>query len=693
MIIKKIQIKRFRAIKQDRNIDFSPGLNIIKGGDNEVGKSSLRIAVTKALFQDPTTVQKDILALTSWGTDEPWEVTLDFESDGESYRITKSLKDKTGELVGIGPLEFVATNKNTIADKIAEITGCPSEVFFESTACIGQDELIKIVPESAKDRKEGQNAVGMIAQRLQAKLSGTEEVDVSGILTKLYGKIHRKDTGGPHSHLVEILERVVHLRGQKLVQEDKVNRIMKSRRELNRVREELEVISRDLPAKQDLFNKNKRILELRKEIARDRTQYDTFQRAKGLKSKLDNLDEDLKRLSCFIDAEAEIEQLSNIKRALEDIERQKDSLEDDMNVLQGQKPALWMLVLGSVLIVGGLIGLTASQYLWGAVAVGFLFSAYWWISQTAWKKQIKSATQKTTNLEGQRREKEEGAECLLNTLGFKDYDQYERQLAEYTSRIEAKREIGSKLDAILIERDWQKFVAENADLDIQMATKLKDLEQLNPFKLEPLPLQELENEVKYLQKQKEKLERDKSAFEKFFELTDVDTDQLANIEEELQRLEQEKEFWERKKRVFQLTREVLEEAHKQTLSKAADLLEKELSRYMAAVTDGKYSQVEIDEGDLSIRTFSPEKRDWVDVRQLSRATQDQFYICARFALVRLITEGKRPPILLDDPFVNFHPKRLKRTMALLQELAKENQILLFTCSDAYDYLGNVISLD
>ena len=692
MIIKRVQIKRLRAIKQDRNIDFSPGLNIIKGGDNEVGKSSLRIAITKALFQDPTTAQKEISALTSWGTDEPWEVTLDFESDGESYRITKSLKGKTGELVGIGPSEFVATNKNTIADKIAEITGCPSEVFFESTACIGQNELIRIVPESAKD-KEKQSAVGMIAQRLQAKLSGTKEADVSGILTKLYGKIYRKDTRGPHSHLVEILERVAHLRNQKPVQEDKVNRIMESRRELNRVREELEGISRDLPAKQELFNKNRRIAELQKEIVRDRTQYDTFQRTKDLKSKLDNLDEELKRFSCFISAEGEIKQLSNIKRTLEDIERQRGSLEDDMKVLQGQKPALWMLVLGSVLMVGGLVGLIASQYLWGAVAAGFLPSAYWWISQTAWKKQITSASQKATDLKGQRRENEERAERLLNTLGFKDYDQYESQLAEYTSRIDAKREIGSKLDAILIDRDWQKFVAENADLDIQMTTKLKELEQLEPFKLPPLPLQELENEVKHLHERKEKLEREKSAFEKFFELTDVDTDQLADIEEELKRLEQEKEFWETKREIFQLTREVLEEAHKQTLSKAADLLEKELSRYITIVTDGRYSQVKIDEGDLSIRTLSPEKKDWVDALQLSRATQDQFYICARFALVRLITEGKRPPILLDDPFVNFHSKRLKKTMTLLQELAKENQILLFTCSDAYDYLGNVILLD
>ena len=692
MIIKKVQIKRLRAIKRAKDVNFHSGLNIIKGGDNEAGKSSLRLAITKALFQDPTTVQKEILALTSWGTDEPWEVTLEFEANGEPYRITKSLKDKTCELVRTGPIEFVATSKNTIADKIAEITGCPSEVFFESTACIGQDELIRIVPDSATDR-EKQNALGLIAQRLQAKLSGTMGTDVSGILARLYSKIQRKDSGGPHSHLLEIIDRVGHLRSQKLAEEDKVNRIMGNRRELNRIRVELETISQDLPKNLELFDKNKKILELQKDIARDRNQYDTFQRAKELRAKLDSLEAELKQLSIFAGAEGKTEQLDNNKRNLEELKKLRASLQSDMEALQRQKPAFWMLLLGSVLTVGGLVGLIASQYLWGAVGVGLLLSAYWAISQITWKKQMNTLSRKATKLEGQLKENEGEAQGLLSALGVKDYDQYEKQLADYRNRTEAKKEISNKLDTILVDRDWQKFVEENSDLDIQMSAKLKELPQLELFKLEPLPLQELENKVKRLQEQKEKLERDRVAFEKFFELTDVDTDQLAAIEEELKRLEQEKEFWERKREVFQLTRDILEEAHKQTLAKAADLLEKELGGYVTAVTDGRYSQVKIDEGDLSIRTLSPEKQDWVDVLQLSRATQDQFYICARFALVRLITEGKRPPILLDDPFVNFHPKRLKKMVNILQELAKENQILIFTCSDAYDYLGNVISLD
>ncbi|MCK4384836.1 MAG: AAA family ATPase, partial [candidate division Zixibacteria bacterium] len=48
MILKRIRVKSFKAIKE-KNIEFSPGLNIIKGSDNEAGKSSLRQAILKAL--------------------------------------------------------------------------------------------------------------------------------------------------------------------------------------------------------------------------------------------------------------------------------------------------------------------------------------------------------------------------------------------------------------------------------------------------------------------------------------------------------------------------------------------------------------------------------------------------------------------------------------------------------------------
>ena len=692
MILKNILVKRLKALRQDKAIDFSPGLNIVKGSDNEAGKSSLRIAITKALFQDPTTSREDIHALTSWGTDEPWEVILEFQDNSQSYRLTKSLKDGSCELACIGSAEHPLTSKTAITNSIAEITGCPSEVFFESTACIGQDELIRLVPRGATDAEE-RKALGTITQRLQATITGAEEVDVSTIISRLYSKTHRKDARGPHSNLLRLTERIEPLEAEKSAQEGKVSNVMENRRELNRVRKELERIGEELPPKQEVVNKNNRLLELDKLIERDKTQYGNFNRARGFKSELDGLDEQLKQFTCFIGAEEKIKQIGGAKTELQGLERQRAELQGDLEALRRQRPALWPLLSGIVLMAAGLVGLIASQYSGIVAGVGLVLSVYWWVSQTAWRRHTESTRGRAAQLENGIQRNNEAINRFLNSFGFAEYEEFQRQFGEYEKAVERRKEVSNKLGGILGDKDWGRFEEENADLDLQVSAKQKELDQLLAFKLEPLELQKLENEANYLQGQKEKFEGDRSGFEKFFQLTDADTDQLASVDETLKWLEQEKEFWERKQKVFEITREVLDEAHKQTLSKAADALEKELGRYISTITDGRYSQVKISEQDLSIWTLSPDKQDEVNVLELSRATQDQFYICARFALVKLITEGKAPPLLLDDPFVNFHPKRLNKTISLLQELAKENQILLFTCSDAYDHCGNVISLD
>lgn len=695
MIIKKIVVKRFRAIKEQKNpLDFAPGLNIIKGSDNEAGKSSLRMAIIKALFQDPNTTRKDIQALTSWGTDEPWEVTLDFDADEGHYRITKSFKDKTCELTAIGSNGFVARNKDTIAEKIAELTGCPSEAFFESTACIGQEEFVRIVPESARNTKD--NPLGTITKRLQAKLSGTEGADIPALLAQLYAKTHRKEAGGPYSHLQNITERIADLRSQRLGQETKVNDIMEKRKTLAQAKLELEQIDRDFPAKRELLDKNKMILALQKEIAREKTQYESFQKAKELKAEIERLEKELEPLSHFENAEEKITEIDDIKVQIESLSRQTTASRNDLDKLEKQKPSLLTLVAGAVLIAGGLISLLANDLLWVVSVAGLFVAAYWLVSRRTWKKQRKAYVQRLSELEKEFGGYRDREQQLLKEYGCTNSEEFHGRLADFRKKTGAKRDAINGLEVLTAEKEWHEFVAENVDMDIQMTAKIKELQQLEPFKLDPLPLQELEQAVNKLEKLKSTLEQETGALEKFFQYTNTDRNQFTDIEEELTGLEQQKEFWERKKKIYEVTHDTLEQAHKQTLSKAIDLLEAEINHSINLITGGRYKRVQIkeEESDLSIQTFSTEMNDWVSVDELSRATQDQFYICARLALAKLITEGKKPTILLDDPFVNFHAKRLKKTMHLLQELAKEGyQILLFTCSDAYDYLGKVLSVD
>ena len=471
---------------------------------------------------------------------------------------------------------------------------------------------------------------------------------------------------------------------------------MENRKKLNAVKEQLARIDTELPLAEGLMKKSKRILELEAEIEAGKRQYDNFRRARELKSELERMDEELKEFAPFIGAEDKRRLVSDAGTEGERLKMQQSHLESDLETVNLQTPVLWPVVVGAaMLVIGAVLIPLVEPYLAGIVAAvaGIILLAYGIDRRLGWRRQVRLAKANMLKVEVPIRKNEQALRNALSHFGFQDYDEYVRQLGRCDQQIDKRNEIAHKLSGITGDRSWSAFELENRDLDLQVSAKQKELKQLLGFKMDPLQLQKLETEVGQLQGQRAELESSRARLEGGFEVTDIDTDRLAAVDEELKWLEQEARFWERKKRVYDITRETLEEAYTQTVSKAASVLDRELGRYVSTITDGRYSKVEINEKDLSISTYSAESGEKVSVRDLSRATQDQFYISARFALVKLVTEGKRPPMLLDDPFVNFHPKRLTRMMGLLQELAKENQILLFTCSDAYDTYGNVISLD
>ena len=100
--------------------------------------------------------------------------------------------------------------------------------------------------------------------------------------------------------------------------------------------------------------------------------------------------------------------------------------------------------------------------------------------------------------------------------------------------------------------------------------------------------------------------------------------------------------------------------------------------------------MEIDDRTLDIDVWAPERGDWVAANQLSKGTIDQVYLAARIGLVRLVTQGKRPPLILDDPFVTFDDQRAARAALLLRELSSDFQVIYLACSNRYDGLADAV---
>ncbi|NIS17358.1 MAG: hypothetical protein GWN00_17895, partial [Aliifodinibius sp.] len=112
------------------------------------------------------------------------------------------------------------------------------------------------------------------------------------------------------------------------------------------------------------------------------------------------------------------------------------------------------------------------------------------------------------------------------------------------------------------------------------------------------------------------------------------------------------------------------------------------------VTAGKYSKVRFDRQSLRFEVYSPLKDDWLDPDIfLSRGTRDQLYLAARMALVRVISQERKPVLIFDEPFLTFDAERRQNAMKILKQYSDTYQILVFSCNSYYDQVAeNSINL-
>lgn len=105
-----------------------------------------------------------------------------------------------------------------------------------------------------------------------------------------------------------------------------------------------------------------------------------------------------------------------------------------------------------------------------------------------------------------------------------------------------------------------------------------------------------------------------------------------------------------------------------------DALNSEVSRYVSAVTGGRYDSVRIDEnGGLRVLTEGKE----VPPEALSRGTLEQFYLAFRIAVGNIVMKEETMPLLLDETFSMYDDERLAQTLRMISGLG--NQVILFTC--------------
>jgi uncharacterized protein YhaN len=237
-------------------------------------------------------------------------------------------------------------------------------------------------------------------------------------------------------------------------------------------------------------------------------------------------------------------------------------------------------------------------------------------------------------------------------------------------------------------REALPTLRDGAALEIEQKTSA--LDALGPIAKEPRARERLEVEVRDSEAGLDRARDDEANARARVENNRVDAEEVAAEAERLAMWREQLAVLQRRHRVLDATLRAIERAESATMKTATRYLEGHMVRDVSTVTGGRYRRVRVDDKSLDIDVHAPERGDWVPVSALSQGTLDLVYLTARLGLVRLVTGDRRPPLVLDDPFVTLDDERATRALALLKRVADDFQIIYLTTSDRYDLVADAV---
>ncbi|HLQ82920.1 MAG TPA: AAA family ATPase [Pseudogracilibacillus sp.] len=315
---------------------------------------------------------------------------------------------------------------------------------------------------------------------------------------------------------------------------------------------------------------------------------------------------------------------------------------------------------------------------------------------------------------------EEKLTKVLSILSLKSYDQL-------VSRLEAHKEADQLIanynkiinnlnkEKTLLDEEIKHYQNEiatlfklaNVDKEEAFYQKYYESEELNRLNEQAtsyhnqLKLSFDEEMIRYLMTQNldeydlnKQIEIYKTEISKKSEETEKLRKEIATLEAELKQMEETEEYsnllhrvtYEKEKAgqlafewaAMKLATDTLEETKRTFHQKYMKDVIKKASYYFKLITKGKYVTIYPPEKNQSFSVATDFKTRFT-INQLSQGTIDQLYVSLRIAISSVMSEKYSVPFLIDDAFVHFDHKREKAVFLLLEEISKEQQVILFTC--------------
>jgi DNA repair exonuclease SbcCD ATPase subunit len=706
MRLRRIELKNFKRLV-DFQAQFSPGINVVKGPLNELGKSTLLEGIIVALFHNPKSTAKELEDYVSWGSAKRFRTSLEFEEKGNRFLLEKNFDKGTISLINDNTRESLDTFKE-ISRKMAELLGTKSDTIFLCSSCIRQSEVSEI----SSGKKQ-------ITENLEEVVMGGKESTFAWqVIQQLDSKIAdmRRGLVNLASNPGSLASLKSKIQGTSQKYSDvkaEVSKVEAKKTELVEVSKQLAKVIERYQNVKDLLDKDEKRKKIEASIKDLEQKYDgvreLLDRIHELNTELKGADGALSSIEGF-----EEEQLvSEFKKRLDAIQHRRGDIESDLDLREKElvrareqfdrRKAVRFLGSGSsivaaiIMLTGGIIGAwVVSLYFLGLAILGAALLAITMWARTAFVRDktnisvIEGRIQDMKKALGKLGEEEKE---VLAKAKCRTVSEFDKKEGDFKTSLKRKSDLEAELKGMLRGKTIEDFQKQEREIARSLAVEEEKLtDDLKALELTPERHFELEKEVQSLEKKKAELEKKETECETIIGQARFNIEDQIRLEEELEDVQEASKQEDRKVRVYGIAREFISRARTEVLSSVEEALEKETQKYLAIFTNGKYKQVRVNKEALEFWVYSEEKRDWAKPEELSGGAIDEFYLAFRVALVKLMFSDKKPPLILDDPFVNFDSVRLDRTLDFFKTLASDYQIIIFTLSDLYDKVADNIIL-
>ncbi len=229
---------------------------------------------------------------------------------------------------------------------------------------------------------------------------------------------------------------------------------------------------------------------------------------------------------------------------------------------------------------------------------------------------------------------------------------------------------------MVAEKEWT--LAQQAREEFQQKTEnFDEIMRTEPEETET-SLGDVESRLRKISEQLEEITRNMSAYDRRLDELQEKRDDISETERQLETMQETCADRERKLAMLEKTRDYLEQAKISLTARYTKPIQDGFDKYYRVLAGIAAENYQLDANmDLSFVEQGMPRQ----IGFLSKGYQDLVGICMRMALVDAMYREEKPFVILDDPFVNLDDERLAGGLKLLKEIAKDYQIIYFTCHE------------